>query len=176
MPELGRPYEIAANFDGTAVTLEGYAPSHDVRTSIEARPGNFFRESLFNNLLKLAAGAPEALPDWVAFALERLSKLKDGSFALAGPDLTISGNPKDMADYEEALAAMSGYVPVGLNIAANNLVKPPEPEPVAQPQPAPVVEPSPEAKACSETIAGFWLQRRSILKPPRQSLPPNPFL
>lgn len=157
LPELGKPYEIAASFDGTAVTLEGFAPSQDMRTAIEDTARELFSGKTVNNLLKLAGGAPDKLPDWVAFALERLSKLKDGSFGLAGPDLTISGNPMDMAGYEEAMAAMSGYVPVGLKITANNLVKPPEPEPAAQqqPAPAPVVEPSPEAKACSETIAGI---------------------
>lgn len=156
LPELGKPYEISAAYDGTAVTLDGYAPSADVRTAIEGKAKSLFAGTAVNNLLKLAAGAPDGFGGWVDFGLEQVSKLKDGAFSLTGSDLSVKGNPADMASYETLTKTLADNLPAGLKLAANELVKPAEPEPAPAPEPAAQPEsaftPSPEAKACEDAI------------------------
>lgn len=159
LPELGKPYEISAAYDGNTVTLEGYAPSAKAKASIEEQAGSLFSGRTVNSVLKLAAGAPDGFAGWVEFGLSQLSKLKDGSFSIAGADLALKGNPADGPAYDAAMKALGGALPAGLKLAANELVKPAAPEPAPQPQPAvqpaPAFTPSPEAKACEVAIGGI---------------------
>lgn len=161
LPELGKPYEISAAYDGNAITLEGYAPSADARSAVEEKAKSLFSGKPVNNLLKLAAGASEGFSGWVDFGLEQVAKLKDGAFSLTGSDLSLKGNPADAASHDAITKFLAGNLPAGLTLAANELVRPaePAPEPAPEPepavQPAPAFVPAPEAKACEDAIVGI---------------------
>jgi OOP family OmpA-OmpF porin len=162
LPELGKPYEISAAYDGNTVTLDGYAPSADAKAAIEGKAASLFSGKTVNSLLKLAAGAPDGFAGWVEFGLEQVSKLKDGAFSVTGSDFALKGSVADASGYDAAVKALTENLPAGLKLAANELVKPAEPEPVAAPEPVPAAQPEPApapepvisetAKACQEAI------------------------
>ena len=153
MPPVQVPYIWAARRDGGGVTLEGFAPSLDVRARIVAAAKALFQGAAINDRLAVAAGEPTGFEDAINFALQQLAKLSSGSVSLKDAAYTIAGETADAATTDAVIAkarelpkgfSLASAAVVGPKVTASQIVAPQivTPQSVAPPEPAKLPQPA----------------------------------
>jgi OOP family OmpA-OmpF porin len=98
------PYVFTAHLEGDQLTLQGYAPSRDVRDVITARAAHVFAGSVDAAGVEIASGAPQGA-DWISgvdFAVAQLVRLHQGDLKIQDAQIVIEG--------EAASPAVAGEV------------------------------------------------------------------
>ena len=124
--DLVETYRWSAKVEKGTITLDGYVPSEDVRSTILDDVRKRFPEDRIVDLAKLARGVPEQ-KFWlnaITFGLDRLSQLNDGEFELSNLNMSISGEAKDLSAFKSAKAALASAVPDHVKVV-NDDVRPP---------------------------------------------------
>jgi OOP family OmpA-OmpF porin len=121
------PYTFNATKGDGVLTLTGYIPDDKTHRGIlEAARRLFFGETVTDQLA-IGAGAPDSFGDAVSAALGPLSRLAQGTLAMSGTEVKLSGQ----ALYDKAAgdiqAAFAAALPAPFKPDATVTVKPPEP-------------------------------------------------
>lgn len=114
----------------SGIRLRGWVPTDEDRRTVLGMVKAHFPDLEVEDRLKIVKGAPPT-DQWlgaVSFGLKQLSHLKRGSARLLDIALKVDGEARSPADYAEAKKALSGPLPTGLTIAADN-VRPPIADP-----------------------------------------------
>ncbi|MBI3274731.1 MAG: BON domain-containing protein, partial [Methylocystis sp.] len=115
-----KPFVFVAERVGKRVTFSGNAPSASGRDKMKAAAAAIGAELADN--AGFAGGAPQGFGEFAAFAIAQLARLDPGKIRLVDNALSISGQTKTSADYENALAAVEappdGAVVAALEISA----------------------------------------------------------
>lgn len=114
------PYELMADYDGSTVTLSGFAPSGDARSAIEASVKEQLPEATVTNNVRIAEGAPANLVDAAKYATGFFSTFSQGRASFSDNALSISGVSKSSSEYEAAIANLPNLTS-GFEIAENNI-------------------------------------------------------
>ena len=114
----------AAKDAANTVTLAGVAPSLAARDAIAARAAELNPGATINNVMKIAAGAPDGFDNAYGFGLGLLPQLATGAVTVDSNGLSVEGNANG-ADASAALVAAVAAAPAGL--AVNNRVPAIEP-------------------------------------------------
>jgi hypothetical protein len=123
-------YVWSATRIGSGIRLRGQVPSEDDRRTMLGMVKAHFPDLEVEDRLKIATGAPPR-EQWlgaVSFGLKQLAHLKRGSARLYNVGLKVDGEARSAADYAEVKKALSGLLPTGLTIMAEN-VRPPMADP-----------------------------------------------
>ena len=121
---VASPYTVAADYDGSAVRLTGFAPDGDTRAAVETAAGEALPEAEILNEIAIADGAPEAYSDQVQGALAVLPRLSRGQVSLSDGALTAEGVARSGADFETVEAALAGTLPGAATLAASRIELP----------------------------------------------------
>jgi hypothetical protein len=125
-----RAYIWSATRDESRIKLRGLVPSEDDRRTVLGMVKAHFPDLQVEDRLKVAAGAP-AKEQWLgamSFGLKQLSHMKRGAARLANVGLKLDGEARSANDYAEIKKALSGPLPTGLSILAED-VRPPLADP-----------------------------------------------
>ena len=125
-----RAYIWSASRDESRIRLRGLVPSEDDRRTVLGMVKAHFPDLEVEDRLKVAAGAP-AKEQWLgamSFGLKQLSHMKSGAARLANVGLKLDGEARSANDYAEIKKALSGPLPTGLSILAED-VRPPLADP-----------------------------------------------
>lgn len=123
-------YVWSATRIGSGIRLRGQVPSEEDRRTVLGMVKAHFPDLEAEDRLKVAPGAPPK-EQWlgaVSFGLKQLSHLTRGSARLYNVTLKIDGEARSAADYADVKKAISGPLPTGLTIMAEN-VRPPMADP-----------------------------------------------
>lgn len=91
------PYKMSMVRDGEMITLNGHAPSEEVRGAIAVAIKHYNPEAKIANNLELASGVPEGM-DWNRlgeYAAQQMSLMPKGTISATNRDLLISGDVSD---------------------------------------------------------------------------------
>ena len=119
-PPTASPYEWMADYDGKAVTLSGFAPNTDARTTIEASVKEQLPEADITNNIRIAEGAPANLADAAKYATGFFPGFTQGRASFSDNKFSISGVAKSPAEFEAAQANI-GNLTSGFELAENNI-------------------------------------------------------
>ena len=125
-----RAYIWSATRDESRIKLRGLVPSEDDRRTVLGMVKAHFPDLEVEDRLKVAAGAP-AKEQWLgamSFGLKQLSHMKRGAARLLNVGLKLDGEARSANDYAEIKKALSGPLPTGLSILAED-VRPPLADP-----------------------------------------------
>ncbi|MBE3109395.1 MAG: hypothetical protein IMZ46_02610, partial [Acidobacteria bacterium] len=128
--EAQRAYIWSATREDSRIKLRGLVPSDDDRRTVLGMVKANFPDLEVEDRLKVAAGAP-AKEQWLgamSFGLKQLSHMKKGSARLLNVGLKLDGEARSANDYAEIKKALSGPLPTGLSILAED-VRPPLADP-----------------------------------------------
>ncbi|MEL7429089.1 MAG: OmpA family protein [Pseudomonadota bacterium] len=95
------PYTWSAIREGTSLVMDGYAPSRDARRNLAGAAREAMPQAGIIDNLQIAGGAPSSYENAVAFGLNAIKGLADGSAALDDDTLVISGTAETAESYEE---------------------------------------------------------------------------
>lgn len=165
------PFTWAARHKEDKIRLKGHIPSEKDRGTILGIAKANFPGLTIDDKMKVARGAPsrEAWLGGVAFGLKQLSHMKRGIVQLKDTNVSISGDPKDMQNYQLLQTAVKEVLPVGLILESVNIT-------------LPIIEPyvwSANLKGGKLTLQGYVPSRkvRGILqKIAQKNLPSTPFV
>ena len=87
-PPTVSPYLWSAEFDGKAITLDGFVADDDARSAVLDAANDALPDVVVKDEMQIAAGAPDGVTESVSFALQQLPRLTAGSVALS--DLELS--------------------------------------------------------------------------------------
>lgn len=110
--------------------LRGSVPSEDDRRTVLGMVKAHFPDLKVEDRLTVVDGAPPK-EQWlgaVSFGLKQLSHLKRGSVRLLNIGLKVNGEARSAVDFAEVKKALSGPLPTGLTITAEN-IRPPVADP-----------------------------------------------
>lgn len=121
------PYVWWASREENVVKLKGHVPSKEYRRTVLGIVKANMAELTIDDRMKQADGAPA--PDlWlgaVSFALNQLGRLKNGGKArLENTTLTLSGEARSVADYQEVKTALRSQLPRGLELKQDAVTPP----------------------------------------------------
>lgn len=119
-PPTAAPYEWMADYNGKAVTLSGFAPSSDARTSIEANVKEQLPEAEVTNNIRIAEGAPADFAGATKYATGFFPGFTQGRASFSDNKFSISGVAKSSAEFEAATANV-GNLTSGYELAENNI-------------------------------------------------------
>jgi hypothetical protein len=105
-------------------------PSEEDRRTVLGMAKAHFPDLQIDDRLKIAKKAPPQ-EQWlgaVSFSLKQLSLLKRGSVRLLDVGLKVDGEARSAADYTEIRKSLSGPLPTGLTVVAEN-IRPPVADP-----------------------------------------------
>jgi hypothetical protein len=114
----------------SGIRLRGSVPSNDDRRTLLGMVKAHFPDLEVEDRLKIVDGAPPQ-DQWlgaVSFSLKQLAHLKRGSVRLLNVTLKVEGEARSAADYAEAKKALTGTLPMGLDVANVN-IRPPIADP-----------------------------------------------
>ena len=114
------PYELMADYDGSLVTLSGFAPDMDGRSAIEESIKEQLPDARVTNKLRIAEGAPENFMEAAKQAMGFFSAFTQGRASFSDQELSISGVSKSSAEYEAAIAKLPNLTS-GFELAENNI-------------------------------------------------------
>ncbi|MEC9368905.1 MAG: BON domain-containing protein [Pseudomonadota bacterium] len=120
------PYSWRVTYKSNRIKIKGFVPSSDDRTTILGFLKANIPDAEIDDRMKVVAGGP-ARELWlgaVSFALTQLGRMKSGGVRLDGTQLVITGEAKTPAAYELLRNALSAEVPVGLQLARNEVIPP----------------------------------------------------
>lgn len=159
LPPVQSPFQWSARKDASGVTIEGFAPSFDVRAKLVAAAKALVQGAAVNDRMAVAAGEPGNFEQAADFAMQQLAKLSSGIVSLSDASYTIAGEAPDAAA-ADAVIVKAKEVPKGFSLASAAVtgpkpVAPPEPPklpPPAVTTPAPTLPPSNavQAAACQK--------------------------
>ena len=123
-PPTADPYTMSAVKSGAGITLDGFVPSNDVRSSLvaaaeAANPGKPVTDNL-----QLALGQPEGFGALAGFGISQLTGLTTGEMSLNNADLSVKGLAKDEATFNAINTALAGAIPGGGKVALEAIEKP----------------------------------------------------
>jgi len=102
-PPLISPYVWTAKFDGTAVTIDGSAPTGDLAERLRAvAPANV----PVSATLALASGEPQGFEANTLAVLKSLLSLESGEATISDTSITLSGAPASTAVADDVTAAI----------------------------------------------------------------------
>lgn len=119
-PPTASPYEWMADYDGSALTLSGFAPNTDARNSIEASVKEQLPEATITNNIRIAEGAPANLADAAKYATGFFPGFTKGRASFSDNQFSISGVAKTPAEFEAAQSNIANLTS-GFELAENNI-------------------------------------------------------
>ncbi|MEL6435631.1 MAG: OmpA family protein, partial [Pseudomonadota bacterium] len=120
-PAAVSPYIWSADkSEDGAITLNGFAPSEDVRQRIVDATVVGNPDATVTDNLRIAAGAPDNFDAITDFGIDQLPDLASGSISLTDDEYAINGTAETSESYEAALFRANNELPAGssLSIAA----------------------------------------------------------
>ncbi|MDA8869929.1 OmpA family protein [Rhizobiaceae bacterium] len=118
------PYTLLAERNADGVVLSGYVPSEEARAALLANATDRFDGQPIDDQTELAPGAPENFEELASFGLERLSQIPVGSFGLSDAAISLSGEARDTAGFDDINAKLSAELPNGATLAQNDVTAP----------------------------------------------------
>ena len=103
-PALADPFTFEASFNGSRVSVSGFAPTEAFSEALRTDGVGGWPVS---TSLVLASGAPAAFEDEARSLLENLVKLESGSASISGDALALDGLPADSATADAVQLAMT---------------------------------------------------------------------
>lgn len=124
-PAVDGPYVWSATkaADG-AITLEGFAPSLEARSAIEAQAASANEGATITNNLKIATGAPAGFEQLTAFGLGQLTGLSTGVASVSDLAYSINGTAIDSASFDAVFEAANGVLPGDATLANATIIPP----------------------------------------------------
>jgi OOP family OmpA-OmpF porin len=119
-PPTASPYEWMADYNGSAVTLSGFAPNADDRNAVEASVKEQLPEATITNNIRIAEGAPDNLSDAAKYATGFFPGFTQGRASFSDNKFSISGVAKSPAEFEAAQANIPNLTE-GYELAENNI-------------------------------------------------------
>ncbi len=119
LPPRADPFVWSASYDGSRVTLAGYAPNEIIEDSLLSTARRALPGATVVDDMNVASGAPDGFADAAAFAIGALTRFENGGVALDGMNLDISGTAKTVDDYESVEAAFAGALPRGMRVVSS---------------------------------------------------------
>ncbi len=119
-PPTVSPYNWAADYDGSAVTLTGLAPNADARTAIEAAIQTELPDVSVTNNLRIAAGAPAEFKSATDYAAGFFPLLSQGRTSFEDNAFSVSGVAKSSSEFV-AVEQRVGELPSGYTLADNSV-------------------------------------------------------
>lgn len=124
-PALDGPYIWSARKAAdNAITLDGFAPSLEARSAIEAEAANANEGATITNNLKIATGAPAGFEQLTAFGLGQLAGLSSGTASVSNLDYSINGTAIDSASFDTVFEAANGDLPSEATLANATIIPP----------------------------------------------------
>ena len=111
------PYNWSAKLAGDTITLSGYAPDGATRSAIAAAAGKSNPSAKIVNKMKIAAGAPAGFANTANYSAALLTNFTTGEANLADTNLSVTGQAKSIASYDNAISTLSSKLPTGYKIA-----------------------------------------------------------
>ncbi|MEO1701590.1 MAG: OmpA family protein [Pseudomonadota bacterium] len=124
LPPIEAPYAFNAAKSGEGITLTGFYPSDDVRAEIVAAAERANPGVAITDNLTIARGAPDAFGELGSFGVSQLGKLADGQVAMSDANYSIDGMASSAEAFEALSAELTGALPAGAALAANEVVPP----------------------------------------------------
>lgn len=118
------PYLWAAEYDGKQVALTGYVPTKTAGKKLFDAVLSTLPDASIINSQKIASGAPAEFLDAARFAIRQLGRFGEGSVGLKDKQLKIEGKAHSTKAYSDALEALLGELPAGLEVAAKDIQPP----------------------------------------------------
>ncbi|MGE0611303.1 MAG: BON domain-containing protein [Hyphomicrobiales bacterium] len=120
------PYSWRVTYRSNRLRIKGYVPSSDDRRTILGFLKASLPDAEIDDRMELASGGP-AREVWlgaVSFALAQLGRMKSGSVRIDGTQLAIAGEAKTPSDYEMMRKALAAELPVGIQLAEQQVTPP----------------------------------------------------
>ncbi len=106
--------------------IRGHVPTKDGKRTILGFVKASMPDLEIDDKMVIAGGAPP-MQVWlgsVSFALLQLGQLKNGSVSMAGTDISISGEAKNSAAYQDIQKALIENLPAGATLKQSNITPP----------------------------------------------------
>lgn len=121
------PFTFGASVDDAAITLEGFVPSEDARTTILDDLSALYPGREVTETLAIAEGAPEGFLETVQAGLRSLGRLAVGRLAISGSEARISGDAFYDGSRESVASDFSTTAPQAFDIASDiGVLDPPQ--------------------------------------------------
>ncbi|MEL6967848.1 MAG: OmpA family protein, partial [Pseudomonadota bacterium] len=117
------PYTWSADLAPGAVTLGGFVPSSDARSTILDQTKVALPGVTVNDNMKIAGGAPAGFTDKTAYALAQLPSLVSGQAFLRDSALGVTGKARTPDSFDAVGAALASP-PEGLTIGTRDISAP----------------------------------------------------
>ncbi|MEO1748933.1 MAG: BON domain-containing protein, partial [Pseudomonadota bacterium] len=124
LPPIVSPYTFSAVKSDDGIAFNGSFPNADVRAAIvsaaeQANPGATVTDNL-----TIGRGAPDSFGEIVTFGVSQLGSLAEGEVTLSNIDYSIAGTASSIDDFAALSAALTGALPAGAALAANEVIPP----------------------------------------------------
>ena len=121
-PPTVTPYKWQADYDGSAVTMSGYAMGADMAKSISDAVADASGSNVSGDL-RTANGAPEGYVGATGYLSGFFPKFSQGTASIEGNALSVSGLAQNTTDYDSATKMLEN-APAGFTITSN--ITPPD--------------------------------------------------
>jgi OmpA-OmpF porin, OOP family len=123
LPPLAPTYAWSAGRDGAGLTMTGYVPSPDVRTSLVDLAKKNFIGLKIDDQMSYARGAPGNFATVASFGLDALGKLAQGRVAVTGNQFSVEGEAATSLGYDQLTNTLK-KLPEGVDLARANVLPP----------------------------------------------------
>lgn len=121
------PFTVSAAKSGDTVNLTGYIPAESLRGALIDAAGKTPGIGRVTDSLRVAGGVPSGIDygKTVDFMLRNLGQLTSGTASLSNDGLTVRGAAATAAVKDAVVGALTGALPAGVKLAAQEISAPP---------------------------------------------------